>query len=340
MEIDAAGLTEVGGREHNEDALVVAVDLGLFAMADGMGGYACGEVASDMVVRIVEDVVDNRLLTSEDSPKKVLETALQLANQEVFRRAQREPDHRGMGSTAVVLLIRQDHYWVAHVGDSRAYRLRGKKLEQLTQDHSLVQNLVERGVISPEDAKHHPQRHIITRSLGTEAQVQVDLKKGKIQAGDQFLLCSDGLYGVLEERVIRAILQRSADAGTAAKRLIQAAKEARTDDNITALVIRAKVSIKQRLLRQALLAAALLVLAIGAGAWVGTHPERTRLLFRQARNAPAQVWRWLKAPESPSEKPRSSGNQEQESAPPVDQNEKPAPADEQGEKPASSGDQN
>ncbi len=237
----AAARTDRGRkRSSNEDAFSLRVDLGFFALADGMGGHAAGEVASQMAVdRMTEEYLaaGSDALTAEVL-EATLVAATQKANAAIFARSERELDKAGMGTTLTTLALTpaQRAYRVAHVGDSRAYRLRADTLVQLTTDHTWVQQQVQLGRLTPNLARHHPFANIVTRALGIKDEVDVDVVRGELQPGDVFLLCSDGLTGMLTDGVIGALLASSATPDEAVAALVDAANAAGGYDNITAVV--------------------------------------------------------------------------------------------------------
>lgn len=201
-----------------------------------MGGHAAGEIASQIAASTVEEVLSNN--TSGLGMEELLQLAIFRANASVFETQKLKPECRGMGSTLTVLTFLDNHYYVAQVGDSRAYLYRNKALNQLTRDHSLVWPLFESGILSKDDISRHPQKNLITRSIGTQPQVEADLLKGPAQAGDVFLLCSDGLTDVLTDREIFHVLS---DAGKSAQelsdQLVTAANSGGGPDNVTAVVV-------------------------------------------------------------------------------------------------------
>ena len=270
--------TDVGCvRDHNEDAYGIQPDLGLFIVADGMGGHAAGEVASDMTVRIVEEVVEQHALHGDAVSENVLQEALQIANREVYARGRREPERGNMGSTAVVLWVRDKRYTLAHVGDSRIYRVRGGKLEALTRDHSYVQGLLDQGVLTPQEAETHPQRNVITRAIGTDPAVEADTATGRVVPGDVFLLCSDGLSGVVDEKEIGAVLRKVRDPEQACEKLLRQARDAGGPDNITAVIVRLRPRRRRRVIAAVILSILLaLALVFGRSRWrerIGPEPS-------------------------------------------------------------------
>jgi PPM family protein phosphatase len=210
-------------RRRNEDAFVIAPPL--FAVADGMGGARAGEIASRLAAAAVKEDQGERADVAE---------LIREANRRVFERARDDASASGMGTTMTVALVEDDHVKIGHVGDSRAYRLRDDALEQLTEDHSLVAELVRSGKLSPEEAETHPQRSVITRALGTEADVDVDTFSVEAQPGDVFLLCSDGLTTMVEEdHIVDVVARHRGNLERAAKELIADANRSGGDDNVT-----------------------------------------------------------------------------------------------------------
>lgn len=230
--VEQAGLSDVGRqREANEDSFVLAADT--FAVADGMGGAQAGEVASRTAAQVVEGGGQG-----EGTPEERLTRMVREANRLIFDKAQRDESRRGMGTTLTAAKVEGDGVTVAHVGDSRAYRLRDGELEQLTHDHSLVAELERSGQLSPEAAEHHPQRSIITRALGPEAEVEVDAHTHRARDGDVFLLCSDGLTGMVGDAEMAGILRASSGLEEAAEALVRAANQGGGRDNITVVLFR------------------------------------------------------------------------------------------------------
>jgi serine/threonine protein phosphatase PrpC len=214
-------------RRHNEDAYVIQPPL--FAVADGMGGAKAGEVASGLAAAAVQESGDDG-----ESGEARVEALIEEANRRVFRRASEDREASGMGTTMTVALAEGDQVAFGHVGDSRAYLIRDGELEQLTDDHSLVAELVRSGKLTPEEAVTHPQRSVITRALGTEANVDVDTFSIEVRPGDVFLLCSDGLTTMVDdETLLDAVERNRANLEEAAKALVNAANRGGGEDNIT-----------------------------------------------------------------------------------------------------------
>ena len=214
----SVGKTDPGRRRHrNEDHFVCEPPL--FAVADGMGGAQAGEVASGLAAAVLEEA------DGEERGEQRVTSLIQEANRRVFQRSSEDLTASGMGTTMTVALVDMSEGTIAvgHVGDSRAYRVRGGELEQLTEDHSLVGELLRSGKLSPEEAETHPQRSVITRALGTEPDVDVDAFTVPVASGDLFLLCSDGLSSMVSDREILAVLEDADDLDEAAAALIDAA---------------------------------------------------------------------------------------------------------------------
>jgi serine/threonine protein phosphatase PrpC len=226
----AAGLSDPGpARSSNEDAYLERSDLGLWAVADGLGGHADGALASRMVV---EDLDRIRATGDPRSLLAAVEASLAATHARLLARAQ---DAELSASTVVVLLVAERHWAMLWAGDSRGYRWRGGKLEQLTHDHSHVQELVDRGLLAPAAARAHPYANRITRAIGVGETLSIETATGSAEPGDVFLLCTDGLSGVVEEPAMAAELHRPPADATA--RLLALALEAGSTDNITAVVV-------------------------------------------------------------------------------------------------------
>jgi PPM family protein phosphatase len=234
--IVAAGGTDVGRvREGNEDAYLVADSV--FAVADGMGGHLAGEIASAKALEPVE-ALDGKVYADASDAVAALRDAVVAANAAVSQMADDEPLYRGMGTTLTAVLVEGRRLHVAHVGDSRAYLLRDGSFSQLTDDHTLVQHLIDEGQITKEEAATHPQRSIITRAIGVAREVDVDSMTLDLQPGDQILLCSDGLTGVVSDGAIAAALTSEQDESTIVAELIEQANAGGGHDNITVVVLR------------------------------------------------------------------------------------------------------
>jgi protein phosphatase len=230
--------TEIGKRAHNEDSYLLpdgeALPL-LFAVADGMGGHAAGAVASGIVVEKLKDTNANEFLEHEIEQ---LIGAIQRANLAVFEAAEADKTLFGMGTTLVCALVLGKSYLAANVGDSRLYYFDGKTLERVTTDHSLVEQLVQSGVITREEAKYHPHRNIITRGVGLSPAVDVDVFERDWSANDILLLCSDGLHGALEDEEMISILSSDLSLDDMCEELVQLALNNGSTDNITLVLVR------------------------------------------------------------------------------------------------------
>ena len=227
-----AGLTDPGRvRRRNEDAFVCEPPL--FSVADGMGGAQAGEVASRLAAATFRDFHDADAL----DPEARLRSIIQEANRRIYARAASDPHASGMGTTVTAALVTGTRVAVGHVGDSRAYRLRGGALEQLTSDHSLVAELVRSGRLTPEEAEKHPHRAVITRTVGTDQVVEVDTITLAMEEDDLYLLCSDGLTDMVSDDDVRALgVAAAGDPGVFAATLVEAANAGGGDDNITVVV--------------------------------------------------------------------------------------------------------
>ena len=228
---DSAGTTDAGRkRRRNEDAFVL--DPPLFAVADGMGGAQAGEVASRLAAAAFREFHEADDLDSEQRVAAII----QEANRRIYDRARSDAQASGMGTTITAALLDGAKVAVGHVGDSRAYRLRDARLEQLTEDHSLVADLVRSGRLTPEEADTHPQRSVITRALGTDPEVDVDTFTVATEPGDVFLLCSDGLTTMVAEEDIVETIRGADTLEQATKALVKAANRAGGEDNITVVL--------------------------------------------------------------------------------------------------------
>ena len=232
-----AEITDVGlVRSTNEDSLCVSPQIGLFAVADGMGGHQAGEVASFTALRYLEDDLAQRLAANE-TPETALMGSVAGANRRVFDQAVRNRQLRGMGTTITAGLYRAGVLFVAHVGDSRAYLCRGGAIMQLTDDHTLVRELVKNGGITEQEAARHRQRNVLTRALGTEESVRIDLNTFPVFPGDRLVLCTDGLTGCLNAEEISAVVTGTGDLRLTVRALLKRALDSGGADNITVIVV-------------------------------------------------------------------------------------------------------
>lgn len=235
--LHTAFLSDVGRvRSVNQDEVGEFVNgngARLVVVADGMGGHAGGEVASSTSVQAIGEYFDS----ASEEPAVLLRRAFETANERVYRMGNDQPALYGMGTTAVAVLLETDGTaWVAHVGDSRAYRLHRGQLERLTEDHSWVQEQVRLARITPEEAETHPRRNALLRSIGVDAEVEVDVSSVEVQTGDRLLLCSDGLWGEVDDQTIAGVLA-SQDPQEGVRLLVQLANEAGGHDNVTVAVV-------------------------------------------------------------------------------------------------------
>jgi serine/threonine protein phosphatase PrpC len=231
--------TDIGRkRSQNQDNIGSFPELGLFIVADGMGGHRGGETASSMVVEIVPQIVRLSQTKNEWTPRDVVMTALSEANHAIFDRSQHDSHLQGMGTTATVLLFKGNHLTIGHVGDSRCYFFRAGSIWQITRDHSLVQEKLRAGMITRAEVKTDRMKNVITRSVGFEPDVNVETYEMDVQPGDQFLACSDGLSGLVEESQLVGILSKTGgDLLEKVKDLIAAANSNGGDDNISTVLV-------------------------------------------------------------------------------------------------------
>jgi protein phosphatase len=234
----AAALTDRGRkRPSNEDAFGYSIEHGVYVVCDGMGGAAAGEVASSVAVAEVMQLLTNR--PGANPLPADAEQAVAAANEAIFSRSQRSEKLNGMGTTLVALLAEERHAWMLNVGDSRGYRLRNSKLEQITLDHSLVEEQMRLGQMSEEEALRSPLKNVITRALGTQSFVTPDVFELESEPGDLFLLCTDGLTRELSDSLLESLLRLDLPLEGLCSRLVAAANQAGGHDNITCLLVRA-----------------------------------------------------------------------------------------------------
>ena len=232
--VEQYSITDVGRqRSANEDALFARPDAGLFAVADGMGGARAGEVAAKAAVEELDGLEAQKAIGEGE-----LAAVVERANKRIYELSQGDESLAGMGTTMTSIAVGDGEIAIAHVGDSRAYRFRDGELERLTHDHSLVDEMVRAGRLTPEEAEVHPQRSIITRALGPEAQVEVERMTYPARAGDVYLICSDGLTTMVPEADLAANLRGRSSLRQAAEELVRAANEAGGRDNVTVIVFK------------------------------------------------------------------------------------------------------
>ena len=248
MRILAEGRTEVGCvRKHNEDNFLIQPDQGLFVVADGLGGHAAGEVASLIVVDKIGDFITHTSERDRTWPVEYeaglsydgnrLKAALMLADEGILNDIKANPERESMGSTVVACLAQGDRATLVHVGDSRAYLLNPEGIRQITQDHSWVAEQVANGILTPEEARHHPFRNVITQALGNGGDLDVSVQEIQVKESDRILLCSDGLSGMVQDRAIWEIVQQAPNLEAAAEKLVSKAMENGGEDNITVILI-------------------------------------------------------------------------------------------------------
>jgi protein phosphatase len=254
MRIRYAAKTDPGlKRNHNEDYFSLIEDEQLFLVADGMGGHACGEVASKMAADVIREFFARSRDDDSTWPYKMdrhltylenrLVVGIKMANQRIFEAAAKDARLKGMGTTVVISQIAGDRLYIAHVGDSRCYRIRGEAVEQMTRDHSLLEDYKDaRPDMSDEEQRKFPHKNVITRALGMRETVQVDVSADDIQDGDLFVLCSDGLSGMVDNRKLIDTVRKTDDLERVVTGLVEAANGAGGTDNITVLALECKLN--------------------------------------------------------------------------------------------------
>ncbi|HRE13881.1 MAG TPA: Stp1/IreP family PP2C-type Ser/Thr phosphatase [Usitatibacteraceae bacterium] len=248
--LQSASLTDPGRvRDHNEDCIESRPELGLYVLADGMGGYNAGEVASGMATSLIADGLaeswnprDVERLPREEAKalaERLVREQIARANSAIFTTSQNNPECAGMGTTLVVCLFYDDFVSVAHIGDSRLYRLRGETLEQVTRDHSLLQEQLDSGLITPEEAKLSQNKNLVTKALGIDPSVEPEVHAYETAPDDLYLLCSDGLNDMVEDEEIRlTLITLRSNPSLTVQQLVQAANDNGGRDNISAMLVR------------------------------------------------------------------------------------------------------
>ncbi len=236
-------VTDVGLiREINQDCMFAGSieSFPLYIVADGMGGHNAGEIASSMAVDIIEKVftVNKDKLISEESIKQTIEEAIVTANEKIYLQSKKIPDYAGMGTTITLAYIFENKIYIGHVGDSRAYFITKDEIKQITDDHSLVNELIKNGSITPEEAINHPQKNLITRAVGTSSDIQLDFYVLDYKPNDILIICSDGLTNMLNDDDIMKLIKSEDDIDIACNNLISIANENGGRDNITVIVIK------------------------------------------------------------------------------------------------------
>ena len=236
-EINFIGKSDSGlKRTNNEDCFMVRSELGFCLVADGMGGAAAGEIASRIFAETTLELFSSSAGRSEKETIELVQRAFNFANERILSHVKKNPHHKGMGCTAELMAFSDKGFVIGHMGDSRTYCLRDGQLKQLTQDHSLVQNQIEQGLITPAEARNHPLRNVILRAVGIKKKLALDLVRGITFSGDLFLLCSDGLSDMVDDNQIRNILFSTAPLLQKVEKLIESANAAGGYDNITVVL--------------------------------------------------------------------------------------------------------
>jgi protein phosphatase len=230
-------------RSNNEDAVAVDDEVALIVLADGMGGYNAGEVASNMLTTFIRDELGRWLReasvqATDAEVRRAMDICVDNANRAIFNAANSNPQYAGMGTTLVVGVFRDGRLLVGHVGDSRAYRFRGGRLQQITRDHSLLQEQIDAGLITPEQAAFSANKNLVTRAVGVEDTVLLETHQHDVQGGDIYLMCSDGLSDMLDDATIAQLLQQHETLDAAAAALVDAANAAGGRDNISVVLAR------------------------------------------------------------------------------------------------------
>ena len=245
--IKVVRLTDVGLlRDHNEDAVASDLSIGLLVLADGMGGYRAGEVASEIaVLTLTAEITEamrkhdakNKLLVGYLPESQMLLDAVANANAAIYQISEEQPQCAGMGTTLVVAIFANNKLVVGHIGDSRMYRLRGETLTQITEDHSLLQEQLNSGLITPEQAKVSNNKNLVTRALGIDPEVELELQEFDVEVNDLYLMCSDGLSDLVEDdAILKILLDANGNIEFAASQLVQAANEQGGKDNISVVI--------------------------------------------------------------------------------------------------------
>lgn len=230
--------TEVGWVRHvNEDSICVCPDIGFFAVADGMGGHQAGEVASRLALQELKNFLYTYANNNNTDIESALRQGIRKANKMVYRSSFRNDDFQGMGTTLSCVVIKYNQLYLAHVGDSRVYLLQQNKIIQLTEDHSMVQKMLKNGIITKNEAMEHPYRHMLTRALGVESDMEVDIARLTVCSGDVILLCTDGLSGYLKEEEIYNIIYSSTNLDQTVNHLVHSALTRGSADNISVILV-------------------------------------------------------------------------------------------------------
>ena len=237
-----AGVTDIGkDRAQNEDSFIVEPESGLFILSDGMGGHRGGKLAANIVTEDLSSMIDTRLHKLRSSRpravRRLLRKTIVEQNRQLHMEGGSEDGYKGMGATVILVLLRDARAYLAHLGDSRIYRLRKGRFVQQTRDHSVVTELIDAGELKPEDAENHVSANEITHYVGMEEKAMAEIRSFGLVRGDRLLLCSDGLTGMVDDKSIAGILKRQADPQVACEQLIQASNDAGGHDNITVVIV-------------------------------------------------------------------------------------------------------
>ena len=238
-------------RENNEDAVAFDPLTRLCVLADGMGGYNAGEIASGMAVAFIKSEMGRWLSQAGKSAnakevRRAMDICVENANQAIFNAANANPHYAGMGTTLVVGVFQDDRLLLGHIGDSRCYRLRGAELQQITKDHSLLQEQLDAGLITPEQAQTSLNKNLVTRALGVEDTVMLEMHEHRVELGDIYLMCSDGLSDMVIDSVIASVMLEGSTLDQKARQLVVAANEAGGRDNISVLLAKATEAVGKR----------------------------------------------------------------------------------------------
>lgn len=246
MTLEFFSATDTGRvRDNNEDSVALEPGVGLAVLADGMGGYNAGEVASQMLTSFIKSELGRWLAeagqhATDDDVRRAMDICVDNANRAIFNAANTNPRYAGMGTTLVLAVFRPGSLLLGHVGDSRAYRLREGQLTQITRDHSLLQEQIDAGLLTPEEAAYSSNKNLVTRAVGVEDTVMLEVHQHELQPGDQVLLCSDGLSDMVDDMTVAQVLQSHSDLPEAAQALVDTANDLGGKDNIAIILVRAE----------------------------------------------------------------------------------------------------
>lgn len=252
MHYKFCALTDTGrARDNNEDSVAIDTDTRVAVLADGMGGYNAGEVASGMATAFLKSELSRWLTDAGDAARakdvrRAMELCVEKANISILGAANTNPQYAGMGTTLVLGIFRDDGLVLGHIGDSRCYRLRAGKLEQITRDHSLLQEQIDAGLVTPEQAEHSTIRNLVTRALGVEENVLLEVSEYAVEAGDLYLMCSDGLSDMVNDAAIAKIVTVEAGLEHKAQMLVDAANDNGGRDNISVLMVEVSEGAEKR----------------------------------------------------------------------------------------------